>query len=40
VPVGSYFSIPNMLRILGPRGVTKMVAALAARPRSVRTPGI
>jgi 2-polyprenyl-6-methoxyphenol hydroxylase-like FAD-dependent oxidoreductase len=40
VPVGSYFSIPNMLRILGPRGVTKTVAALAARPRPVRTPGI
>ncbi len=37
VPVGSYFSVRNMLRVLGPRGVTKTIAALAAHPRPVRT---
>jgi len=39
LPVGSYFSAPDMLRILGPRGVTKTVAALATHPRLVRTRG-
>ncbi|HJZ10256.1 MAG TPA: hypothetical protein VJ283_19370, partial [Trebonia sp.] len=39
LPAGSYFSVPNMLRILGPRGVTKTVAALATHARLVRSRG-
>ena len=39
VPVGSYFSVRNMLRVLGPRGVTKTVAALATHSRLIRSRG-
>jgi 2-polyprenyl-6-methoxyphenol hydroxylase-like FAD-dependent oxidoreductase len=32
IPVGDYFTPGNMLRILGPRGITRIAAAAACRP--------